>query len=546
VSTFTVTIKSDGQPLAEPYRLLALDVSREVDRIPAASLALIDGTPAGREYPLGESGLFAPGKEIEILARYEGEDDVTLFKGPAVGNGLRAGDAGLFLDVELRDAAVKLTRTRRSRAFRELSDADIFSQLVGGAGLQAGEVADTQTVHPELIQFRVSDWDFLVSRAQAFGLVVVADDGTLSLLEPDPSRTAEERLEFGIDEIFDLELAVAGLDQESGIAGSTWDPAAQAASAEATAEPFALAQGDQDPARIAEAIGFTPQSLAGAAPLVSEELQGWLDGSLRRNRLALIRGRIGIRGSPGLRPLQTIEIAGVGSRFEGTALVTGVRHRIDEGGWRTDIQLGLPPERLVDRVEIQERPAGGLLPSVPGLQIGVVDAFEADPDDNQRVRVLLPVLGEEPGAVWARLATPHGGAEHGLIFRPEVDDEVVVGFLNGDPRQAVILGSLFSSAQPPPGDYASADQDNFQKGIVTRSGTRIGFVDDDSATSVFIETPAGNKVLLDDANGAIEISDQNDNRLVLDASGIQISSAGDVAIDASGAIQINGASIDMN
>jgi uncharacterized protein involved in type VI secretion and phage assembly len=280
--------------------------------------------------------------------------------------------------------------------------------------------------------------------------------------------------------------------------------------------------------------------------LDSDELQGWADGSLRRNRLGLIRGRLSLRGRTDLAPFQLIELAGLSNRFNGKGLISGIRQRLDDSGWRTDIELGLDPHRLLaTQSDVSELPAGGLLPAVTGLQVGIVDAFEEDPEGEQRLRVRLPVLGEEPGAVWARLAMPHAGAEHGLVFRPEVDDEVVVGFLDADPRQAVVLGALFSSANAPPGDYAEASEENQAKGIVTRAGTTIGFVDADSP-SVFIETPAGNKLLLDDDQEELTLTDQHGNSLVLSADGIAVNSAADLIIEASGEVRISGQSIDMS
>jgi Rhs element Vgr protein len=545
VSTFTITIRSDGQTMDPAYRVVSLDVGKTLERIPDATVALLDGDPASREFPISDSDFFAPGKPVEIDLRYEGGEDTTVFKGLVVRNMLRVNASQPVLLVELRDAAIALTRQRRSRVFNDLSDSDVFSQLVGDAGLETGQVDSTQPTHAELLQYRVSDWDFLISRAQAFGLCVVVDNGVLSLRTPDLSAAADHRLELGIDELLDIELEADSLDQPAGIEASAWDPANQAATEPVTAAEFELSQGDLTPGSVAEALGYGPDTLMHTVSLDPEELQGWADGSLRRNRLSLLRGRLGLRGRTDLAPFQLLELAGLSNRFNGMGLISGVRQRLDDTGWRTDIELGLDPRRLAQQTDVTELPAGGLLPGVAGLQIGVVDAFEEDPEGEQRLRVLLPVLGEEPGAIWARLAMPHAGAEHGFVFRPEVGDEVVVGFLDEDPRQAVVLGALFSSANTPPGDYAEASEENEHKGIVSRAGTTIGFVDADSP-SVFIETPAGNKLLLDDDQEQLTLTDQHGNSLILSADGISVTSAADLIIDASGEVRISGQSIDLS
>ena len=40
---------------------------------------------------------------------------------------------------------------------------------------------------------------------------------------------------------------------------------------------------------------------------------------------------------------------------------------------------------------------------------------------------------------WARLATPMGGKDRGLFFRPEKDDEVLVAHEQGDPTRPVLI-----------------------------------------------------------------------------------------------------------
>jgi len=545
VSAFTITVRSEGQTMNPAYRIASLDVTKTLERIPDATITLLDGDPATREYPISDSDFFAPGKAIEIDLRYEGEEDTPVFKGLVVRNSLRVNDSQPMLVVELRDPAVALTKQRKSGVFREMSDSDIFSQLVADAGLETGQVDATEPTLAELLQYRVCDWDFLVSRAQALGRCVVVDDGVLSLRTPDLSAAADLTLELGIDEMFDIELEADGLGQSPGIEASAWDPANQATTDPVSATEFELSQGDMSPGAVAESIGYAPDTLAHTVPLNPEELQSWADGSLRRNRLSLIRGRLGLRGRTDITPFLLVELSGLSSRFNGKGLVWGVRHRLDDSGWRTDIELGLNPRRLLSQPDASELPAGGLLPGVSGLQIGVIDAFEADPEGERRLRVLLPVLGAEQGAVWARLAMPHAGADHGFVFQPEVGDEVIVGFLNDDPRQAVILGALFSSANTPPGDYAEAAEENEQKGIITRAGTKIGFVDADSP-SVFIETPAGNKLLLDDDQEQLALTDQHGNSLTLSADGVTVTSAADLILEASGDVKISGQSIDMS
>jgi len=544
MSAITPTILSDGEAMDPAYSLLSVDVSKEVNRISQAQLTLLDGTPAAGDFPISNTAFFEPGKEIEIKLRYEGEDDVTVFKGKVVRQGIQAGLRGSVLTVEVKDAALKLTHGRQSIVFRDVTDGDVFGQLIEDAGLTKGDVATTDPQHAELVQFYCSNWDFLLSRAEVLGLLVSVDDGTVSVVEADLSGEAAHSFEYGAGDIFDFEMELDAAHQYAAVETVAWDLEQQQLSETSTAEDISLSQGNLDGASVAEGLGFETTVLSDPVPLAPEELQSWADARLARARLALIRGRLSVRGNAGIKPLDVIELVGMGERFSGNTLVTGVRHRVDDRGWRTDLQFGLSPDWFSRRPDIQDVPAAGLLPPVSGLQIGVVDAYEEDPDEQLRVRVALPALGAEDAFVWARLATPDAGAGRGDFFRPETGDEVVVGFFNEDPRQAVILGAMYGTTNTAPDDFAELSEDNLNKGIVTKKGTKIWFEDGDKA-KLTIETEAGNKILWDDDGEAIQIVDQHDNAIAMNGDGIEIISSGDFKVEASGNVEITGQEVDI-
>jgi Rhs element Vgr protein len=224
----------------------------------------------------------------------------------------------------------------------------------------------------------------------------------------------------------------------------------------------------------------------------------------------------------------------MGVRFNGRAWVSGVRHEFGGGTWTTELQFGGEPLWFLEQ-HPPAPPAAALIPPVSGLQVGVVTALAGDPDGEERIQVRMPLVGADEEGLWARLATLDAGNQRGAVFRPEIDDEVVLGFLHDDPRQAVVLGMLHSSAKPAP---IAASDDNHQKGFVTRSGISVLF--DDDKVSVTIQTPNGNTVTLSDDDGGIRLTDENSNRLVLDADGITIESAADITIKASGDVNIEG------
>jgi phage protein D/phage baseplate assembly protein gpV len=545
MSVVTLTLLSEGQALDSGQEVVSVDVLREINRIPYAEIRLRDGDAARQEFAISNSVFFEPGKTIEIKARYEGEPgtEATVFKGLAVTHGIVVEGRVSLLVVELKDPAIRLTQARRSRVFQDLSDDGIAKRLIDEAGLKAGQIAATKPTHKALVQYGCTDWDFLMARAEANGLLVRVIDGTVDLGKITLEGAVVREFVYGLDEILGLEIEVDAGSQVAEATLSAWDPKNQSVLEGRGGPAPSVTPGNLDGARLAKKIGDGAVSLLSSSALDKQELQGRASALVARSRLALIRGRISVPGTHDVAPLDTVAIKGVGDRFNGKALVTAVRDRIDLQGWVTDVQFGLGAAPFVERPGVAAPPAAGLLPPISGLQIGVVEAIQDDPDKELRVQVRLPVLGPKAPPLWARWATPDAGKSRGYVFRPEPGDEVVMGFVDEDPRQPVILGALFGSKNAPPDRFGQPQGTNPQKGWVTRSGISIAF--DDEKKQVSIETPGKNRVVLDDDAKKIELADQHGNSIVMDDQGITINSAKALAVKAKQKVEIGGSEVDI-
>jgi uncharacterized protein involved in type VI secretion and phage assembly len=176
-----------------------------------------------------------------------------------------------------------------------------------------------------------------------------------------------------------------------------------------------------------------------------------------------------------------------------------------------------------------------------GLQMGIVTALENDPDGEDRIKCRLPLISPNEEGIWARVATLDAGKGRGTYFRPEIDDEVVVGFLNDDPRYPVILGMSHSSAKPAP---EAAKDDNHHKGYVSREKLKLVF--DDEKKIIGLETPAGNSITLSEDAKGIVLQDQNGNKITLDDSGIKIESAKDMVFKAAKDVKLSGTNAEFS
>lgn len=541
-----VTITSNGVVLEPSVETLEVEIHRELNRIPEARLVFLDGSVATRDFEVSSSDLFVPGNLVSIAMRYEGDEaDVTLFEGLVVRHSVEArSDGDSTLVVELKDKAFKLTRQRKSAVFRNNTDAAAFQRLIEEADLTTGEIATTTATHDELIQYYASDWDFIVSRADIQGLAVLAHLGTVAVKPLVIAAQPVRKLEYGLGDLVDFGFQIDGSQQWSELSSVGWDSPAQQGSEPTRAQQPSITAGNLDASAIASQLGGEQCSLLHPVPLDPVELQAWADARLLRSRLAMLRGRGIVDGDPDLAPLDTVELVGIGDRFNGLALVSAVTHRVDHEGWKTEVRIGLSPDWFSRKPDIAEVPAGGLLPAITGLLVGKVAGFESDPQGQHRIKVQLPALDAQQGFIWARLLRPDAGQNRGVAFWPEPDDEVVVGFLNGDPRQAVILGALFGSVNTPPSYVGAPSEANPRRAIVSRSGIAIKF--DDELVQLCIETPAGNKTQVDDGAESISPTDQHGNRITMNAEGITIATAkGRISISAQGTVTIQGSTIDL-
>ncbi len=536
----TFTILSNGQEISGEIGIESIYVVKSVNRIPTARITIVDGSVPREDFEVSSGELFVPGNELEIKAGYHSEES-TIFKGIITKHAIQSKkDKPSFLIIDLKDEAVKLTIGRKNKFFEEVKDSEIIEGIVGDYGLTP-DIEATEVTHKEMVQHHVTDWDFLVSRAEVNGKLVFVDDGKITVKAPDLSVDPIVKLAYGHN-VFDFEAGMDARDQFVTVKSSSWDFANQEILEGEAEEPSFSEQGNFLNSDLANVIGLEELPLQHTGKISDSELKAWSDAKLMRSRLAKIKGKVKIQGFSDIKPGDVIELAGFGARFNGVAFVSSIAHRMSgDTPWFTDIEFGLDKDWFTDIYnDIVEKPASGLVPAIHGLQIGVVTNIHDDPEGEERIRVRLPILDNENEGVWARLTTIDGADSRGWVFRPELDDEVIVGFLNGDPRNPIILGSVYSSAKPSP---IPPEEENNIKGYVSRAEMKFTF--DDDKVIVTTETPNGNKIILSEDEGSILIEDENGNKLELTSDGINMESPGDINIKASGDLNMEGVNINV-
>src|SRR5690606_2497379 len=131
------------------------------------------------------------------------------------------------------------------------------------------------------------------------------------------------------------------------------------------------------------------------------------------------------------------------------------------------------------------------------------------------------VAGQD-ASIWARVAVPFAGESYGAFMLPAIDEEVLVTFVNGDPRMPVVVGSLWNGSAAPPESLPGDDVDRWT--VVGRAGTRIAVIEERGGdATISLTTPGGvSAVMKQSAGGSVEVKAAGAT-LKIDTGGIKLS-----------------------
>ncbi len=137
-------------------------------------------------------------------------------------------------------------------------------------------------------------------------------------------------------------------------------------------------------------------------------------------------------------------------------------------------------------------------------QIAIVKENVDDPDNLGRIKVNFKWQEEGQITPWIRCMTPHAGADKGMYFIPELEEDVLIGFENDDPERPYVLGAMYHSQQTPA--YFN-DPQNYMKAIRTVSENEIHLYDEPGKEriKIFNKSSQNEIVLSLDGSGKIRI-----------------------------------------
>jgi phage protein D/phage baseplate assembly protein gpV len=468
----------------------------------------------------------APGKPIEISAspsEAAGSQAKPIFDGEIVGLEPEFGAATHKLTIRAFDRLHRLARGRQVRSFQNVTDSDVARRFAAEVGLQA-DIEPTRQVHAYLFQNNQTNLEFLRERAIALGyaLYVLGKKLCFKALSPTPHVV---NLRWG-DSLSEFRPRMTTIDQISSVMVRGWDPRTRK---EIVGEVTPgkgmrdIGQRQGGDAVAMEAFSIDARLLVSAPPLYDQIEADQLAKAVaarRAERFIEAEGTCG--GNPEIVAGVSLKIEALGDKFSGSYFVTSATHRYGVAdGFTTSFSIsGQTPSTLLGLLRERERAA-----TPPGLVIGVVTDNQ-DPEGWGRVKVKYPWLSPDHASDWARVVAPGAGADRGIEFLPEIDDEVLVGFEMGDIGHPYVLGGLWNGQDAPP-----------QKSSDAIAGGKV--------QKRIVRSRAGHQVVLDDSDGggSITIADKNGNTIALDTAtnALSMKVSGDITLDAGGQITIKGA-----
>ncbi len=459
------------------------------------------------------------------------------------------------------DLSHRLNAGRKTETFQNVTLSDVAKTVAVAAGLKA-EVDDSGACFDHIIQPNLSDLDFLYSLAKGIGFDCRVEGETLYFKKPTESETGPSEGDLETEDptqlvwsrnLIEFHARVSAVAQVSGVKVRGWDIAekkavvgevpASTTSAALKLKPAALADkvGGQSLVVVDQPIGS--QKEADALAAARAEQVG--SSAFEATAVAL--------GSPALKAGVAVSISGVDPTLAGKWVISSSRHEFGAGAYRTHLDCSGRLDRSLHGVIANSVPgATGSANRAPGVVIGIVSDV-VDPMNIGRVKVKFPWLGDEVDSGWARMATPGAGPDSGMIWLPEVGDEVLVAFEMGDFSHPIVIGGLWNGKDKPLLGEKLVDNGAItRRGFVSRKGHQFVFFDGPQESGIALLSQDGKfKVSLNETKGQLHI--KADGKLLIEAQSLEIKvdtdakvEAKGVSLEATGQMKIKGATVALN
>jgi len=293
------------------------------------------------EAKIREEGLLSMESEVTIHLGYK--DDVeAVFSGEVVGfRGIYSDSGSEQLEVTGSSALHKLDHGSRHRGYEGKKPSDVIKLMLEGYSLK-GEVEDFGAAREYHTEETITDFDYLMEMAGAYGKEVYADGSTVYVKDEITIKPDEVIYEWG-KSLFNLDASqnILGVVSEVECIGQErLKEECFTGKASMKDIPVKLG-GEKDWSGISKGgSGVFVDTYVDMSCKDTEEAKQIAIGRLQKNSYKFICASGKGEGNHKLRPGMRVTIKMVGGAFEGEYMAESVTHNFDRlGGYRTDFTL---------------------------------------------------------------------------------------------------------------------------------------------------------------------------------------------------------------
>jgi uncharacterized protein involved in type VI secretion and phage assembly len=446
------------------------------------------------------------------------------------------------LVIRAYDKSHRLHIGRKFQTYLDRSDTDIVKEL-GKAASVTVEADETGLKHEYVLQNNQTDMEFLLARARRIGYQVLLAENKLQFKKA-VAVTAGVELTLGEDlRYFKPRLSAAHQAQNYEVRG--WDyiakkevvgtkPAAQMWAKNGVTKAGGAAANT--------AFGLSNKSyLVDTGTITADEAAKIAEGFASDAEGRFIEAEGVCFGDAAIQAGKSLTIKEAGTRFSGDYIVTSAVHIYNKKGYEVQFTVSGRMPNTVNHLLDHQGGTQDALGRIFGVVVGVVTSLK-DPQDLGRIKVEYPWMGKDKNgsgvnidSQWARIAAPSAGATRGFYFLPEIQDEVLIAFEQGDPNRPYMVGMLWNGKDKPPEKNAEAADSSGKVNhriLQSRLGHKIVFDDSTDKTSILVEDKTGKqRIYIDSTKNSITVNADGD--LTIDVKGnISMKAGGKIDVQA--------------
>ncbi len=497
MNKFSIAIAGTEVGLA--IDIIDLEIQYSVNDIPWLRLSILETNVREQEFELLNGTEFEIGKEIKVSAL---ETETALFNGIITGLSLGKKD-DTYLEIQAYGDAIKMTDGLSTKLFKSATtDDQLISELMTDTGVTMGDIAVSEISHYQYFSYQVTPWRLMMARILANGFVFSATTEASSVINLQDYSGEDKTINILESSVISFQLNQDVRSQIKNITANAWDITQQKLHSDQGVQ--GLVAGYKSIDKADEALAVADLMLFSQFTKSPKELETQATAQNNYRLLDSNQGWITLEGKIDselltLKLMDKLVVEGLGASFSGDYIISGIRHYLSAGQWLIDLDLGLSLNKtlLSDYVSLAPMP----------IMTAKVVQFKADEEEIERLPIQLPALADND-LVWARPLSLFASNGEGLFFPPNVGDEVIVNFIDGDCRYPVILGSCHNPKLKPPQDLK---EEMPIRGIYIKQKDEevpISIIFDKSSDVLKLSSGKG-EICLSDAKGCEIVMEEN-------------------------------------